>query len=76
MAAFQCSRHFRARLFTRPFLVQPEGSGVLTRNKAAEYIPVNYIFSSLQDAARVCQGFMARDPSELHFTVVALAAAQ
>ena len=29
----------------------------------------------LQDAAKVCQGFMARDPSEFHFTVVALAAA-
>ena len=40
----------------------------------AEYIIT--FFLSLQDAAKVCQGFMARDPSELHFTVVALAAAQ
>ena len=51
----------------------PEGSVVQTRSKAMGYIT---FFSSLQDAARVCQGFMARDPSELHFTVVALAAAQ
>lgn len=28
-----------------------------------------------QDAAKVCQNFMSRDPSELHFTVVALSAA-
>ena len=31
---------------------------------------------SMQDAAKVCQNFMARDPTELHFTVAALAAAQ
>ena len=31
MAAFQHSRHFRARFFTRPFLVQPERSGVQGR---------------------------------------------
>ena len=30
---------------------------------------------SFQDAAKVCQNFMSRDPSELHFTVVALSAA-
>ena len=29
----------------------------------------------LQDAARVCQKFMSRDPENLRFTVVALAAA-
>ena len=31
MTAFQCSRHFRTRLFPRPFLARPEGSGVQTR---------------------------------------------
>lgn len=30
----------------------------------------------LEDAAKVCQQYMARDPDELHFTVVALAAAE
>lgn len=30
---------------------------------------------SFQDAAKVCQNFMSRDPSELHFTIVALSAA-
>ncbi len=30
----------------------------------------------LQDAAKVCQDFMSRDPTELHFTIVALAAPQ
>ncbi|XP_077984649.1 ubiquitin carboxyl-terminal hydrolase isozyme L3-like [Glandiceps talaboti] len=41
--------------------------------------PINHGKSSketiLQDAAKVCKEFMDRDPSELHFTVVALAAA-
>ena len=30
----------------------------------------------MQDAANVCQKFMIRDPDEIHFTIVALAAAQ
>lgn len=30
----------------------------------------------VQDAAGVCKEFMARDPEELRFTVMALAAAQ
>lgn len=70
-------------------LARPEGSGVQTlpcttmqkglgsrQGTRRQNYNSSYIFSSLQDAARVCQGFMARDPSELHFTVVALAAAQ
>ncbi|XP_037820722.1 ubiquitin carboxyl-terminal hydrolase [Lucilia sericata] len=32
--------------------------------------------SFVQDAARVCKEFMARDPEELRFTVMALAANQ
>ncbi|XP_003386938.1 PREDICTED: ubiquitin carboxyl-terminal hydrolase isozyme L3-like [Amphimedon queenslandica] len=32
--------------------------------------------SFLNDAANVCQKFMTRDPDEIHFTIVALAAAQ
>lgn len=30
----------------------------------------------LQDAAKVCKEFMARDPQELRFTVLALAASK
>lgn len=41
-------------------------------------IPINHGSTSdetfLEDAARVCKEYMARDPEELHFTVVALTA--
>lgn len=38
------------------------------------FLPLTY-FISKKDAAKICQNFMSRDPSELHFSVVALAAA-
>lgn len=37
---------------------------------------VTVIIATLKDAAKVCQEFMTRDPDEIHFTIVALAAAQ
>ncbi|PSN35359.1 Ubiquitin carboxyl-terminal hydrolase isozyme L3 [Blattella germanica] len=41
--------------------------------------PINHGSTSgetlLEDAAKVCQQYMKRDPDELHFTVVALTAA-
>nr|XP_006816605.1 PREDICTED: ubiquitin carboxyl-terminal hydrolase isozyme L3-like [Saccoglossus kowalevskii] len=37
---------------------------------------LDYVCFEFQDAAGACKAFMARDPAELHFTVVALAKAQ
>jgi len=39
----------------------------------AKGVELNSLILSLQDAAKVVQQFMARDPTEVHFTVVALA---
>ena len=39
------------------------------------YYNTVYVFI-IQDGARVCQEFMARDPSEMHFTIVALCKAE
>lgn len=37
-------------------------------------LAINFLFD-LQDSAEVCKKFMARDPQELRFTVVALSKA-
>lgn len=53
--------------------------GILYELDGRKSFPVNHGKTSaetlLQDAAKVCHGFMERDPEELHFTVVALTGA-
>ncbi|XP_070554218.1 ubiquitin carboxyl-terminal hydrolase isozyme L3-like isoform X2 [Ptychodera flava] len=62
------------------FIAIVHKDGELYELDGRKRFPVNHGKTSadsfLQDAAGVCQKFMARDPSELHFTMVALASAQ
>lgn len=53
--------------------------GTLYELDGRKAFPINHgpttVDSLLEDAAKVCKGFMARDPNELRFTVMALTAA-
>ncbi|KAK7792357.1 hypothetical protein R5R35_009960 [Gryllus longicercus] len=61
------------------FVAFVQKDGHLYELDGRKSFPVNHGSTSedsfLQDAAKICKEYMARDPDELHFTVVALTAA-
>ena len=48
---------------------------VLSEGDKVTHLDAVTFHNMIQDAAKVCQNFMSRDPTELHFTIVALSAA-
>ncbi|XP_067003998.1 ubiquitin carboxyl-terminal hydrolase isozyme L3 isoform X2 [Anabrus simplex] len=61
------------------FVAFVEKDGTLYELDGRKAFPINHGPTArntlLEDAAKVCQAYMKRDPDELHFTVVALTAA-
>ncbi|XP_041378790.1 LOW QUALITY PROTEIN: ubiquitin carboxyl-terminal hydrolase isozyme L3-like [Gigantopelta aegis] len=58
------------------FLEQDEREDHTNLHFVAIVYQDGYLYELGKDAANVCQKFMIRDPDEIHFTIVALAAAQ
>lgn len=62
------------------FIALIEKNGVLYELDGRKNFPIKHGNTSaetfLDDAAKVCKQFMARDPEEVRFTVIALTATQ